>query len=250
MDVHKVTVNDIRKPHVDRNFTPTEVIKLRARGTSGSEVIRVTVNGQEISRFNLTRNWREYTATTSIFGGINVEFLNDASGRDVELDWVEVPVNRRETIDQTYNTATWGNGYCGGGTGTSEMMHCGSNYNSSHGIIGFGDVIERLNGGNTHYSYGHLSSKVMPAIATVVSEPYDSAGSTCYDIQAYNTRSSTQTIELNFEIEEGKSLVSANNFDVTSNIGGVIKGRPNGWLPRTLPPNGNANLHHIWFCVN
>jgi len=71
------------------------------------------------------------TATTNNSGGINVEFFNDASGRDVQVDYIVVNGSTRQAEQQSYNTAVWQNSSCGGSY--SEWMHC-------NGIIGFGDT--------------------------------------------------------------------------------------------------------------
>jgi hypothetical protein len=64
-------------------------------------------------------------------GNCYVEFYNDASGRDVQVDYLQVCGSTRQAESQSYNTAVWQNGSCGGSN--SEWMHC-------NGVIGFGDV--------------------------------------------------------------------------------------------------------------
>jgi len=64
-------------------------------------------------------------------GDCYVEFYNDASGRDVQVDYLKVCGSTRQAESQSYNTAVWQNGSCGGSN--SEWMHC-------NGKIGFGNV--------------------------------------------------------------------------------------------------------------
>jgi hypothetical protein len=80
-----------------------------------------------------------YSATTSNSGGIYVEFINDASGRDVQIDYVQVPGSTMQAESQSYNTGVWQNGSCGGSN--SEWLHCGggigfSAYKSAIGEAG------------------------------------------------------------------------------------------------------------------
>ncbi len=69
-----------------------------------------------------------YTATTSASGGITVEFTNDASGRDVQVDYIQVGGSTWQAENQSTNTGVWQNGSCGGSN--SEWLHC-------NGYIGF-----------------------------------------------------------------------------------------------------------------
>ena len=109
-------------------------ITVRARGTSGSESIRVLVGGQQIGQWTLTTGFRDYTATTNnTTDGILVEFTNDATGRDVQVDYLRANSSTRQAEAQTYNTGVYQNGACGGGNGMSEWLHC-------NGSIGFSPV--------------------------------------------------------------------------------------------------------------
>lgn len=106
-------------------------IVVRARGTSGSEHINLRVNNTTIASWTLTTSMQNYTATTSSSGGIVVQFDNDASGRDVQVDYIQVNGTTRQAENQSYNTGVWQDGSCGGAN--SEWLHC-------DGSIGFGDV--------------------------------------------------------------------------------------------------------------
>lgn len=109
-------------------------IAVRARGTAGSESIRLLVGGSQIGSWTLSTGYQTYTATTSnTTGGILVEFTNDATGRDVQVDYLQVNGSTRQAEAQTYNTGVYQSGSCGGGNGGSEWLHC-------NGAIGFSPV--------------------------------------------------------------------------------------------------------------
>lgn len=109
----------------------SNTIVVRARGTSGSESIQLQVNNNTIATWTLSASMQNYTATTSATGGINVRFTNDASNRDVQVDYIQVNGSTRQAENQTTNTGVYQNGRCGGSN--SEWMHC-------NGYIGFGNV--------------------------------------------------------------------------------------------------------------
>jgi len=102
---------------------------LRARSTDGQGRVRINVNNQSIAEFTLGTNMANYTASTSISGDINVEYYNDATGRDVQVDYLVVNGDYRQAEDQSYNTGVWQDGSAGGSY--SEWLHC-------DGMIGFG----------------------------------------------------------------------------------------------------------------
>lgn len=104
-------------------------ITVRARGTAGSEQIRLTAGGNAIQTWTLTTGMRNYSATTSNSGGINVEFINDGSGRDVQVDYIQVGGSTLQAENQVTNTGVWQNSKCGGSN--SEWLHC-------NGYIAFG----------------------------------------------------------------------------------------------------------------
>jgi len=106
-------------------------IVVRARGTSGSESVQLQVNNSTIATWTLSTSMQNYTATTSTTGGINVRFTNDASNRDVQVDYIQVNGSTRQAESQSTNTGVYQNGRCGGSN--SEWMHC-------NGYIGFGNV--------------------------------------------------------------------------------------------------------------
>ncbi len=113
--------------------TSTKSIVVRARGTSGQERVTLRIGGTAVQSWTLSKTMTNYTFTTSLSGGSTVEFTNDATGRDVQIDYLSVNGNARQAEAQTYNTGVYQSGRCGGGSGRSEWLHC-------NGAIGFGDL--------------------------------------------------------------------------------------------------------------
>jgi GH35 family endo-1,4-beta-xylanase len=107
-------------------------IVVRARGTAGGESISLRLDNTNVATWTLTTTFQNYSASTNLTGAITVAFTNDATGRDVQVDYITVNGQTRQAEAQSYNTAFYANGSCGGG-GFSEWMHC-------NGVIGFGNV--------------------------------------------------------------------------------------------------------------
>jgi hypothetical protein len=105
---------------------------VRARGTTGGESITLRVNNQNVQTWTLGTGMQNYTASTSLSGGITVAFTNDSGNRDVQVDYIQVNGQTRQSESQTYNTGLYANGSCGGGS-NSEWMHC-------NGAIGYGNT--------------------------------------------------------------------------------------------------------------
>src|SRR5690606_40262814 len=63
-------------------------ITVRARGTAGTEHINLLVGGSVVANWTLTTSVQNYVYTGGASGDIQVQFDNDASGRDVVLDYV------------------------------------------------------------------------------------------------------------------------------------------------------------------
>ncbi len=103
-------------------------IVMRARGVSGQENVEVRVGGTRVGNWTMTTSMREYSVTTDRAGGITVHYTNDASGRDVQVDWVRAGSTTHQAESQSTNTGVWQNNQCGGAR--SEWMHC-------NGYIGF-----------------------------------------------------------------------------------------------------------------
>lgn len=108
----------------------TGTITVRARGTSGQEQIQLVVNNATVATWTLTTSYQNYTANNSASSGILVKFINDASGRDVQVDYIIAGGVTKQAENQTYNTGVYQNGACGGGSGHSEWLNC-------NGAIGF-----------------------------------------------------------------------------------------------------------------
>lgn len=109
-----------------------KTIVVRARGTAGGESISLRVNNTNVATWSLSTSMQNFSATTSLSGGITVAFTNDASGRDVQVDYIQVNGETRQSENQSYNTAVYANGSCGSGS-NSEWMHC-------NGLIGYGNT--------------------------------------------------------------------------------------------------------------
>jgi GH35 family endo-1,4-beta-xylanase len=107
-------------------------IVLRARGTAGTESVSLRIDNTNVATWTLTTSLQNYSASTNLNGAITVAFTNDASGRDVQVDYIVVNGATRQAEAQSMNTGLWANNSCGGG-GFSEWMHC-------NGVIGFGNV--------------------------------------------------------------------------------------------------------------
>lgn len=116
----------------------SDPIVVRARGVSGEEMLRLNVGGTVVASWRLSTSAQDYTYEGSADGGVLVEYTNDASGRDVVLDYVRINGEIRQAEDMDYNTSTYANGSCGGGS-FSENMHC-------NGAIGFGETTDCFNG--------------------------------------------------------------------------------------------------------
>ncbi len=107
-------------------------ITLRARGTTGTEQVRLIVGGNTVATWTLGTSMsnRSISLWTSR-GDIQVEYINDDGNRDVQVDYLIVGNQTRQAENQSYNTAVWQNNTCGGSY--SEWMHC-------NGSIGFGNT--------------------------------------------------------------------------------------------------------------
>ena len=106
-------------------------IVVRAKGANGTEHIKVTVGGAQAGQWTLTAAYSNYSCTTTGTGAISVDFDNDATGRDVQIDYITVDGVTRQAEAQSVNTGVYQNSQCGGSM--SEFLHC-------NGYIAFGDV--------------------------------------------------------------------------------------------------------------
>ncbi|ACE84239.1 glucuronyl esterase domain-containing protein [Cellvibrio japonicus] len=106
-------------------------IDIRMQGVAGTESVALQVGGTTVSTWTLGTAMSTYTATTQLAGEIRVAFTNDASGRDVRVDYIVVNGETRQAENQQVNTGAY-NGGCGLGS-YSEWLHC-------NGYIAFGSV--------------------------------------------------------------------------------------------------------------
>ncbi len=117
---------------------PGSGITVRARGTDGSEHIYLNVGGTNVASWTLTTSYQNYVYNGTASGEINIQFDNDGTNRDVQIDYIQVNGETRQAEDMEYNTGYYANGSCGGG-GFSELMHC-------NGMIGFGSTTDCFSG--------------------------------------------------------------------------------------------------------
>jgi hypothetical protein len=109
-----------------------KTIVVRARGAAGGESITLRVNNSNVATWTLSTSMQNFTASTSLSGGITVAYTNDSGNRDVQVDYIQVNGETRQSENQSYNTGLYANGSCGGGS-NSEWMHC-------NGAIGYGNT--------------------------------------------------------------------------------------------------------------
>jgi|GEM_PF-1746692 len=129
-------------------------IVVRARGTSGSESVSLLVGGSTIATWTMTTSMANYTAMTNSTGEIRVQFTNDASGRDVQVDYITVNGSTRQAEDQATNTGSWNSSTSGCGGVKSEWLYC-------NGYISFGNVIGKTGEGKETEVKGSIPSKYM-----------------------------------------------------------------------------------------
>ena len=107
-------------------------MRLRARSTDGQGQVSLYVGSKNCATWTLSTSMSDYRVSLwTSRGDIRVQFNNDASGRDVQIDYLSVDGDYRQAENQSYNTGVWQNGSCGGSY--SEWMHC-------NGSIGFGNT--------------------------------------------------------------------------------------------------------------
>jgi hypothetical protein len=110
----------------------TKNFVVRARGTAGGESITLRVNNSNVTTWTLSTSMQNYTASTTLSGGITVAYTNDSGNRDVQVDYIQVNGQTRQSEAQSFNSGLYANGRCGGGS-NSEWMHC-------NGAIGYGNT--------------------------------------------------------------------------------------------------------------
>jgi hypothetical protein len=110
--------------------TPTiQTLAIRAMGRSGSEIMHLRVNGTAVKSWTVASQWNLYTfdvASTTSITQAEVQFVNDASTRDLRVDYLELTGTRF----QSESSATLAKGSFTQSTGcnerrsTSEWLYC------------------------------------------------------------------------------------------------------------------------------
>ena len=147
-------------------------VTVRARGTSGTEQIEVRYNDERVGeRITLSTSYQEYKVqVNNANGNFKVAFVNDASGRDVYIDWLQVGSTRRQAESRATNTGAWADGECGGGTRT-EVLHC-------NGYIDFGTMSSGAPIGQTIWLRSQRSGNFVTANLNVTNSPLTAAWAT------------------------------------------------------------------------
>lgn len=94
----------------------------RARGTSGTERLRLVLGEFTIDTFTMSRNFQNYTVTSSLSGTPRIDYINDTNNRDAEVDFLQIDNVVIQAEDQIVNTSVFQNNSCGGTL--SQIMNC------------------------------------------------------------------------------------------------------------------------------
>ncbi len=100
-------------------YTPGSIV-VRAKGIKGDETIDLRVDGNTVGTWTLTTSFADYKASAS--GVVEVHFTNDGSGRDVQIDYVNIGGVTYQSENQSTNTGVWQDNSCGGSN--SEWLNC------------------------------------------------------------------------------------------------------------------------------
>jgi hypothetical protein len=211
-------------------------ITVRARGTNGTESVSLQVGGTTVQTWTMTTALQDYTAATNLTGEIRVAFTNDATNRDVIVDYIQVNGETRQAEAQSVNTGLYSNGACGGG-GSSETMHC-------NGYISFGNV----SGGSTSSSSSSsTSSTSSSSSSTSSSSSSSSGGGTCSPIATGgNSGNFNTTGAYCFRVATNVAGWGTSNFQgrtisVTVNGSGTAVTTPGA----ALPAKGASDYYHF-----
>ena len=158
-------------------------IVVRARGTAGAESITLRVDNSNVATWTLSTSYQSFSASTNLSGGVTVAFTNDGGSRDVQVDYIIVNGETRQSENQSFNTGFYANGSCGGGS-NSEWMHC-------NGAIGYGPVSNSAN--------------------SIVVRARGTAGSESISLRLDNTNVATWTLTTSFQ-----------NYSASTNLTGAI----------------------------
>ena len=100
-------------------------VTVRARGVDGSEIFELLVDNNRLGdQKKVSQDYINYVFEDVPSGSrdIKVRFVNDISGRDMQVDYIMIGETIIQAEDQAVNTSVWQNGSCGGGN--SEIMNC------------------------------------------------------------------------------------------------------------------------------
>lgn len=186
-------------------------IQVRMRGTAGTERVSLTVGGVVVDTWTLGTALQTYSASTELGGELRVEFTNDASGRDVFVDYVVINGAVLQAEDQDDNTGAWGNSACGGGT-LSSWLHCS-------GSIGFGDIpagssSSSSDASSADSSSSSLSSSSSSSVASS-SSPTSSSSSIAASSSSSQSSSSSSSIVSSSSSSSSEASSSASGFPCT-----------------------------------
>lgn len=105
---------------------------VRAKGRTGQESIKLNLDGQTVSTWNLSQNFTDYTYNGQVSGKkAEVVFFNDGDQRDVYVDYIRSGGVTIQAESRPVNTGVWQNNSCGGSF--SQDMNC-------NGLIDFGTI--------------------------------------------------------------------------------------------------------------
>ena len=103
-------------------------IAIRALGTSGAEQFQVRINNAVVLSDTVGTSWNIYTTSLPADTDVTkaeVQFVNDAPGRDLRVDYFELDGQRYESESSaTVSNGTWRGGACDEGPSTSDRLHC------------------------------------------------------------------------------------------------------------------------------
>src|SRR5204863_5686736 len=88
----------------------SSTIVVRARGTAGGESISLRVDSSTVATWTLTTAYQTFSATTNLSGIASVAFTNDGGSRDVQVDYIIVNGETRQSENQSSNTGLYANG--------------------------------------------------------------------------------------------------------------------------------------------
>lgn len=104
---------------------------LTAAAIYSDDTDTVVPTNSDVQTWTLSTSMQDYMVTTDLEGEVTLAYTNDAAGRDVRVDYIQIDGQTFEAESQRINTGNY-NGACGAGS-YSEWMQC-------NGHINFGTV--------------------------------------------------------------------------------------------------------------